>query len=327
MSALSSLALMALAAPAALLGASHLKTRRLAREARSKVPPIGDFCDTPHGRIHYLDLGPKDAPPLVLIHGLSGQLQHFTYALTERLAQDHRVIALDRPGCGYSTRQSDALARLPEQAKILLQVLDQLAVKQPVLVGHSLGGAVALAMALQAPDKIRGLALLAPLTHPSPQGAEVFKGLIVHSSLMRQVMAQTVAVPTAQRSASLVLQQVFAPEPCPDDFLIRGGGALGLRPEGFTAASADASFLYPAIEIQAARYAAELRTPGAVLFGAQDAVLEPEIQGQPMQRFGFDCEIAPDRGHMLPITAPDLCEGFIRATLEKLPTDAQTPAE
>lgn len=320
MSALSSLALIALAAPAALMGASHLKTRKLAREARQLVPPIGQFCDTLQGKIHYIDIGPRDAQPLVLIHGLSGQLQHFTYALADALAQDYRVIAVDRPGCGYSTRTSDAMARLPEQAKTLLDVLDKLQVQQPVLVGHSLGGAVSLAMALQAPEKIRGLALLAPLTHPSKQGAEAFKGLIVHSNLMRHLMAQTVAVPTAQRTAEPVLQQIFAPEPCPDDFLIKAGGALGLRPESFVAASADASFLYPAIEDQAARYAKELSTPGAILFGAEDAILGPQSQGKTMETYGLSCQIAPDLGHMLPITAPALCNDFIRATVQALPS-------
>ncbi|EAQ46970.1 esterase, putative [Roseobacter sp. MED193] len=322
MSALSSLALIALAAPAALMGASHLKTRKLAREARQLVPPVGQFCNTVQGKIHYIDIGPRDAQPLVLIHGLSGQLQHFTYALAELLAKDHRVIALDRPGCGYSTRASDGLARLPEQAKTLLNVLDQLEVDQPVLVGHSLGGAVSLAMALQAPEKIRGLALLAPLTHPSSQGAEAFKGLIVHTSIMRHLMAQTVAVPTAQRTAEPVLQQIFAPETCPDDFLIKAGGALGLRPESFVAASADASYLYPAIETQAARYAKELRTPGAILFGGEDAILAPQSQGHAMEAYGLNCQIAADHGHMLPITVPDLCNDFIRATVQALPNKA-----
>lgn len=320
MSALSSLALIALAAPAALLGASYIKTRKLAREAADLVPAVGQFCDTARGRIHYIDIGPRDAPPVVMIHGLSGQLQHFTYALSECLALDFRVIALDRPGCGYSTRPSDSLARLPEQAQILQDCLDQLDIIKPLLVGHSLGGAVALAMALQSPEKIRGLALLAPLTHPSAQGADAFKGLIVHSNFMRHLMAQTVAIPTAQRTAIPVLNQIFAPETCPDDFLVKAGGALGLRPQSFVAASADASFLYPAIETQAARYAKDLSTPGAVLFGAEDAILSPQNQGQVMEAFGLPCQIVAGHGHMLPITAPELCNDFIRATLAKLPT-------
>ena len=87
------------------------------------------------------------------------------------------------------------------------------------------------------------------------------------------------------------------------------------------AASADASYLYPAIETQAARYAKELKTPGAILFGAEDAILAPQLQGKTMETYGLNCMIAPDHGHMLPITAPDLCESFIRSTVETLPDD------
>ncbi|EBA16834.1 esterase, putative [Roseobacter sp. SK209-2-6] len=327
MSALSTLAIAALAAPAALLGGSHFKTRRLAREAREAVPPIGHFLDTAKARIHYVDLGPREAPPLVFIHGLSGQLQHFTYALTDLLSDEFRVIALDRPGCGYSTRSSDAMARLPEQADILLEFLRRLDIHQPTLIGHSLGGAVALAMALQAPEDIRGLALLSPLTHPAAEGPEAFKGLIVHSSLIRHLMAQTVAIPTAQRTAGPVLDQIFAPERCPDDFLTKAGGILGLRPEAFVAASADASFLYPVIANQAASYAKDLQCPGAVLFGAEDRILDPTHQGTSMEALGYPCQLLPERGHMLPITSPKACEEFIRNTVSKLPAYAHKDAK
>ncbi|MEL0438816.1 alpha/beta fold hydrolase [Phycobacter sp. K97] len=319
MSALSAISLAALALPTALLWAAHLSTRRMAREAEALVPPVGQFHQTPHGRLHYVETGPSKAQPLVFIHGLSGQLQHFTYALADRMAADFRVIALDRPGCGYSTRNSDSLARLPAQAEMIQNLLDAKGIKDPVLVGHSLGGAVSLAMALAAPKKVRGLALLAPLTHPSPGGAEVFKGLIVHSPMMRRLMANTVAIPAAKRTANAVLTQIFAPEVCPEDFLDRAGGILGLRPQSFIAASADATFLYPTIAEQAARYLRELRTPGAVLFGADDAILNAEEQGRAMETFGLKCRIEPGLGHMLPITQPALCEEFIRATVASLP--------
>ncbi len=319
MSALATLSLAALALPAALLGAAHMSTRRLARGAEELVPPVGQFHQTPHGRIHYVEMGPKDAQTLVLIHGLSGQLQHFTYALADRLAGDFHVIALDRPGCGYSTRNSDTLARLPSQAAMIQEFLDAKGIEAPVLVGHSLGGAVSLAMALATPDKIRGLALLAPLTHPSEGGADVFKGLIVNSPMMRRLMANTVAVPAAKKTADAVLTQVFAPETCPEDFLDRAGGALGLRPQSFVAASADATLLYPTITEQAARYARDLRTPGAVLFGAEDPLLSAEENGRAMEAFGLGCRIVPSLGHMLPITQPALCEEFIRATVASLP--------
>ncbi len=318
MTVMNSIALATLALPAALLAASHLKTRRLARRAETLVPPIGQLQPVPGGLIHYVEMGPIEAPPLVLIHGLSGQLQHFTYALADLLAPDFRLIILDRPGCGYSTRDHDHLAVLPEQARMIQAFLDIRNIEQPILCGHSLGGAIALAMALDAPEKIRGLALLAPLTHPVADAGS-FKGLIVHSAMMRRLMAQTVAIPAAQRTAAELLQQVFGPNPCPEDFLIRAGGALGLRPKSFIAASADATLASGGIAEQSTRYASELNTPGAVLFGEADAVLSPQANGASMAPYGLPCETESGQGHMLPITAPRRCNQFIRDTFAKLP--------
>lgn len=319
MTVLNTIALAALAAPAALLGGAHLRTRRLAREAEELVPRTGQVQPVAGGSIHFAESGPQDAPPVLLIHGLSGQLQHFTYAMAGLLSASFRVIAIDRPGCGYSARDRAELATLDAQACMILEFLDKRGIQRPLLAGHSLGGAVALAMALRAPEQIRGLALLAPLTHPSPSGADAFKGLVIHNAFMRRLMAQTIAVPAAKRTAPAVLQQIFAPDSCPDDFLQRGGGALGLRPEGFLAASQDATFLYPAITEQAARYAAELKTPCAVLFGREDAILDPDAQGAVMQRFGGSCRILPGLGHMLPIIAPEACASFITEAAGNLP--------
>lgn len=317
MSVINSLALAALALPAVILLALHFKTRRLARKAETLVPPVGQVQPVPGGMIHYVEMGPVDAPPIVMIHGLSGQLQHFTYALADLLAPDFRLIILDRPGCGYSTRDHDHLAVLPQQATMIQAFLDIRRIEQPVLCGHSLGGAIALAMALNAPEKIRGLALLAPLTHPVTDPGN-FKGLIVHSPFMRRLMAQTVAIPVAQRTADTVLEQIFAPTPCPEDFITRAGGALGLRPKSFVAASADMTLASGGIAIQTARYESELKTPGAVLFGDMDAALSPQANGASMEPYGLRSQIEPDQGHMLPITAPSRCNQFIRDTIAEL---------
>lgn len=297
---------------AALMAALVAWTRHLGRNVETLVPQAGQLRPVPGGAIHHVDLGPRGAPAVVLIHGLSGQLQHFTHGVAPLLEQEFRVIALDRPGCGYSTRDGDERAALPEQARMIWALLDELEVARPVLVGHSLGGAVALAMALERPEQAGALALISPLTHPPTEEAGVFQGLAVRSALMRRVIGHTIAVPAARRTAAKVLEEVFRPEPCPEDFLTRGGGALGLRPKGFIAASADYMAANAGIAALQARYADELTAPGGVLFGAEDAVLDPVQHGTPMEGFGLSVETLPDRGHMLPITAPAPCADFIR---------------
>jgi alpha/beta hydrolase fold len=81
-----------------------------ARQVESAAPPRGRFLELDGGRIHYIDQGA--GPPLFLIHGLGGQLGNFTYALVGRLSREFRVIAVDRPGSGYSTRRSGVDPRL-----------------------------------------------------------------------------------------------------------------------------------------------------------------------------------------------------------------------
>lgn len=316
MSMILTILLIPMAVLALVLVALRLWTAYLGRNVEKLVPPAGQVHPLADGAIHYVDSGPRDAPAVVLIHGLAGQLQHFTYGVAGLLEQEFRVIALDRPGCGYSERDNDSLAALPEQARMIGTFLDDIGVQNPVLVGHSLGGAVALAMALDRPEKTRALALIAPLTHYVPAELDAFRGLDVPSPFMRRLIGNTIAIPMAQKTAQTVLSEVFLPEPWPQDFLARGGGALGLRPKGFINASADYMGANASITAQQDRYADELKTPGGVLFGTGDNLLPPDKHGRPMKAFGLHYETVTERGHMLPITAPELCAGFIKRMAE-----------
>jgi pimeloyl-ACP methyl ester carboxylesterase len=297
---------------ALLLLAANLWTRSLGHGVEELIPQAGEIMPVTGGALHYIDLGPKDAQTLVLIHGLSGQLQHFTYALADRLAQDFRVIAVDRPGCGYSRRDSKAQAGVAEQGRMIGELLDNLGVEATILVGHSLGGAISLAMALDRPEKTAGLALLCPVTLPQSDAPEAFAGLEIRSDGLRKLISHTIAVPTAKRTAEKVLELVFAPESAPEDFLTRGGGALGLRPQAFITASEDILAVEDAMPRQSARYEAELKTPGGILFGAQDNILSPDSHGHPMKEYGLTHEMLEGGGHMILLTQPAACEDFIR---------------
>ncbi|WP_164661938.1 alpha/beta fold hydrolase [Tropicibacter sp. Alg240-R139] len=289
----------------------YLWTQRLARLGEELVPQTGEIIPVRGGSIHYVEMGNPRKQTLVMIHGLSGQLQHFTYALAQDLAQDHHIIALDRPGCGYSTRDNDALAELPEQARMIGEFLDKKGIKDPVLVGHSLGGAISLAIALQRPREVAALALICPLTHPMDSAAPAFKPLEIRSPRVRRWIGNTLAVPVGKRNAAETLQIVFAPESCPEDFLDKAGGALGLRPQAFVTASADLVWAEQSIRDQASQYP-HLRTPGGILFGAEDPIVAAEGHGQTMIKYGLSYQVLEGRGHMIPITDPDACSEFIR---------------
>ncbi|MEM5473680.1 alpha/beta hydrolase [Hoeflea sp. AS60] len=295
-----------------LLAICWLWTLRLAAGAENTVPPAGQILPVSGGAIHYTDEGPRDGQTLVLIHGLAGTMHNLTYALAGQLSSDFRVITIDRPGSGYSTRIRDDLAQLPAQARMVCEFLDKLGVQNPVLVGHSLGGALALAMVMECKRPIGALALLAPLAAVIPEPPAVFRSLVVVSAFLRRLIGHTVAAPIAKLTSEKVLAQVFAPEKAPGDFKVRGGGILGLRPASFISASADLLGATASMSDQVARYAAELDVPGGILFGTDDRLLSPDVHGRAMQAYGLHCETLPGRGHMIPVTAPEACADFIR---------------
>ncbi len=307
MSILLSLALLL----AAILLGMHLWTRRLTRQGMDMVPQQGQIVPVQGGSIHYVEKGDPTNQTIVMIHGLSGQLQHFTYALVDELAKDYHVLAVDRPGCGYSTRDEAQLAALPEQARMIHEFLEIKGVDKTVLVGHSLGGAVSLAMALDYPEKTQALALLAPLTQQMPGTPAVFKPLEIRTEWLRNLIGNTIAVPMARKTAPLVLNDVFAPEPAPADFLDRAGGALGLRPSAFITASQDVIGIEASLDPLCQRYG-DLNVPGGILFGAEDPILSADIHGATMTKFGLTFETLENRGHMILITTPDTCAHFIR---------------
>ena len=275
------------------------------------LPAKGRFVDVPGGRLHVRESGDPGSPAVLLVHGLGGQMSHFDYGLAERLAQSFRVVVVDRPGSGWST--TTAGADLSTQAGALAALVERLALGRPLVVGHSLGGAVALALALEHPGKVAGLALLAPLTH-MPEGErvpDVFKGLMIRPALLRKLVAWTLATPRSIAKSKQTLDQVFGPDPVPKDFGMRGGGLLTLRPAAYLAASNDLQALPARLPLQQQRYG-ELRLPLGILFGRDDRILDWCHNGQALadKAGGARLELI-DGGHMLPVTKPEACVAFI----------------
>jgi pimeloyl-ACP methyl ester carboxylesterase len=314
-----------LAALVLLGGALALYAAWTARRVEKALPPCGRFVDIDGARIHYLDEG--SGPPLVLIHGLGGQMHNFTHSLLDRLKHNHRVVILDRPGCGYSTRPRKASAALGVQAKTIAALIDKLGLEQPLIVGHSLGGAIALMLALEHPEKIGGLALVAPATHAGETVPPLFRGIYVRSKIMRRVVAWTLAIPMSITNRELVLGTVFGPGAVPADFALKGGGLLTLRPRSYIAASMDLIAAIEDLQHMPARYGG-LTVPVGILFGRNDLLLDHAVHGAGLvQKLpGAHFELVEDGGHMIIITAADRCADFI-ARMARRVADERAPPE
>jgi pimeloyl-ACP methyl ester carboxylesterase len=293
-----------------------LVTRRIAADAERRVPASGKFIDVAGNRVHYVETG--EGRPILFVHGLGGQLHHFRHPLFPAIGPGYRLIALDRPGSGYSARARGATARLTEQADVIAGFIAALGLEKPLLVGHSLGGAVTLGVALNHPDAISGIVLLAPLTHMEESVRAEFKGLYIKSPLKRWLLANTVAVPTSLKYAPQTLDFVFGPQKWPEDYIIKGGGMVGLRPSHFYGTASDTVAIELDLGQLQARYG-EIKMPAGMMFGTADRVLDHKLHGLSMQGRieGLELEMVEGLGHMVPFMATERAAALIRRIADR----------
>ena len=128
-------------------------------EGEEEAGPAHEFLDLPEGRIRYARRG-SGPQNVILIHGFGGDLDNWLFNI-DALAEGATVYALDLPGHGQSSKTL-ADPTPAGLAKTLLAFADALAIEQPHLVGHSLGGAIAIEAARQGGGKVRSLTLIAP---------------------------------------------------------------------------------------------------------------------------------------------------------------------
>lgn len=288
-----------------LLAAAY--STHVARRIDRDIPPDGNFTEIRGRRIHFRDVG--QGKPIVMIHGLAGQMRNFA-AVAGRLRTGHRVVLIDRPGSGHSPgRGADSLT---DQAAIVADLIAQLQLDRPLIVGHSLGGAVSMALALNYPDKIAGLALVAPLTQVQEDVPAAFRGLMIASPAARAIIARTLAIPMIRLRSAQSRDVLFAPEPVTPGFDIDFGGAMLARPRAFYAASTEMVAVNDALAPLVARYG-EIALPVRILFGEGDQVLAAPLHGTHTAAAirGAQCTIVPGTGHMLPVTDPARVAAFI----------------
>lgn len=312
-----------LLAAVALLGAGGVLTMLEAARIEAAHPAAGFFIEVDGGRLHALEIAPppgcEHRLPIVLVHGASGNLNDLRLALGDRLARDRRVILVDRPGHGWSDRPGGAAAASPaRQAALIMEALERIGVQRFYLLGHSLGGAVASAMALQWPERLAGLVLLAPVTHPWEGGIDWYN-VILSTPVVGRVFAHTVAVPLSFLMLDGGVASVFAPQSAPADYVRRAAIRLLLRPDQFVANAQDIAALKAFVSTQVPRYA-ELGVPTVILSGTSDGTVAPSLHSQALAAAVPDARLImlAGIGHMPHHTSTDR----VVAAVELLTVDA-----
>lgn len=268
--------------------------------AEKMSPPIGQIVEVDGERLHVLDIGPRNSatPPVVLIHGASVNLRDMKMALGDRLSASRRVIMVDRPGRGYSTRPRDGW-RLESQALLIHDAVAKLGAEKPIIVGQSFGGAVALRYALDYQDDMSGLVLLAAVSHEWPGGAAWYNrasGWPVIGTLLRRIVIPIYA-PIAAKSGVI---KSFEPDEAPDGYYEKSGLTLLFRARDFKSNAADIRCLKPQIVAMQGGYSA-IHVPTAIVTGADDSTVSPKLHSAALAREipRAYYEVIPDTGHAL----------------------------
>ena len=259
---------------------------------------------------------------VVFIHGASANLNDQMVPLRPLLEGKAEMLFLDRPGHGWSGR-SHGHQEQREQAALIAGLMDRLGIGQAIIVGHSFGGSIAAAFALDHPEKTEGLIFLSAATHPWPGGRTSWYYHLTVVPVLGWLFSETVAGPAGSIRIGPATTCVFAPNAMPESYLTRAQIPLVLRPRAFRANAADVEGLYRFALANAPRYR-EIAAPTVIVSGDADTVVYEEIHSLGLARDipGAELVWVKNLGHKPDWIAPDL----VVAAVEKLggqPRDLQ----
>jgi pimeloyl-ACP methyl ester carboxylesterase len=285
------------------LVAAFMFVRAKTAASEREHPPAGKFIDVDGVRLHYLEQG--TGPAIVLLHGNGVMAEDFRLSgLFDRLAQTHRVIAFDRPGFGYSDRPADTTWTPEAQARLFHLALREMGIDQPIVVGHSWGTLVTLALALDYPGQVRAIALLGGYYYPSLR-IDAFVNALAAVPVIGTLWRHTAAPLLGRLMWPAMAKQIFAPITVPARFH-QLPPWLALRPSQLQATAAENGLMVPAAYRLAQRYG-ELKLPVALVAGHGDKLIDPEKNTARLHNDLPDSglNLPEGAGHMLHYTEVD----------------------
>jgi pimeloyl-ACP methyl ester carboxylesterase len=293
------------------LAATALFNTRRAKRVEHRNPPRGKFIKIDGVDVHYVDSGQGSA--ILLLHGNGVTIEDwFAAGVYQELAKKNRVIAFDRPGFGYTTRPRTRLWTPAAQAQLFATALRSLGVSDAVVVGHSYGTVVSLALGLDHPGMVRRLVLLGGYYFPSPRADVIIASppaIPFVGDIIRYTGSPLLGAALRQR----LEKKIFGPAPVPERWRERYPFEMTLRPSQIRAEAAEAALMIPAASEMSCRYS-ELTMPITLIAGAGDQIADPHKQTRRFAEALANAAlvIVPEAGHMVHHTAPDSVVELIR---------------
>ena len=204
------------------------------------------------------------------------------------------------------------------QARLLRGALSSLGVRRPIIAGHSWGGTLALAYALQFPEDTAALVLLAPAVYRE-EDVYAAQRILVEIPVLRALFIR--ASDTFIRAEiKRNLERAFSPDKLPSEYL-RAAESFWSRPSQVRAFMQDEYDYNPAVELLAQQYD-KVGVPTLIVTGDSDELVKPERHAYPLHRSmeHSGLTVIPAAGHMLPHTRPEAVVNAIRSAVSKAGT-------
>ena len=294
-------AVLALSVILVFLGTGKGLTEYLVSRRLQGSSPQGRMVDVGGGqRLHVLVQG--EGQPVLLLHGDGGSIADWEMSLLEQLSEEYRVLAVDRPGFGFSPGLKQGADPFV-QIDVIREALRTLEVEDPTLIGHSRGGNLALAYGLLYPEEIQGIVTLAA----APYGGETgWYSRLLNLPVLGPLLAHTWAVPLGKPFVSAALRDAFGPEHTPPADYLQAYTAFELRPGQLQAHARDQIQGKERVDWMEDQYQS-LKVPLVILHSGDDQLV-PFDQALHLHR-EVPCSRLlelTDTGHEIMFARPDL---------------------